>query len=235
MDELNLDLLMSFVEQHFHLTGEFLSQEKALEDYGIPAGHYKQLLENPACRTALEEKGVIFERFENKDWTAKSLTPLQLLTANTMLDVIDTRSQKKKLQDLGVHTQTYQAWLKDPVFKEYLGNRAAAMLGDNAHEADLALLDRIRSGDMKAISMWYEMTGKFVPQRANAANVDIQNVLIKVIEIITEEVTDPQDAIRISNRLRSLAMARNVAGALTGSEDEPIEVPEVVPVRELES
>lgn len=226
--------LVSFIEQHYALTGKILSADQALEEFGIPVGHYNSVLDDPKCKEALEEKGIVFQRFTG-DWTAKSLTPKQLLAANSMLDLTDTRSQKKKLQDLKVHTQTWQSWLKDPVFKEYLATRASQMINENEHEADLALLDRIRSGDMKAISLYYEMSGKFVPQRAGNNNVDIQNLLIKVIEIITEEVTDTDDAIRISNRLRALATARNVAGAIMGSDDEPINVPEVVEIRDIRS
>lgn len=230
---LNEELIRSFIEQQYNLTGKILTAEQAFEEFGIPVGHYKKVLSNPLHREALEEKGLIFERFEASDWSKDALTPKQLMTANAMLDLTDTRSDKKKLQDLEVHTQTWQAWLKDPVFKNYLRVRAEQMIGDNAHQADLAFLDRIRAGDMKAIGMWYEMTGKYTPQRANASQVDVQNILTKVIEVIIEEVDDRDTAIRISNRLRALIGARNMASALMG-EEEQIVVPEVVNIRSIE-
>ena len=232
----DLDAVLAFVEQHYYLTGEFLSAEAAFKQEGIPSALYKTALSQDGVKDALEEKGVVFARLE-EGWQSKSLTPIQLLTANTLLDLTDTRSQKKKLSDLQVNTQTYNAWLKDPVFKEYISKRAKQMIGDNEHEVDLALIDRIRAGDLKAIEYYNEMTGRFVKQRATTnQQVDIQNVLIKVIEIITEEVNDPQTAMNISNRLKSLITARNVAGALVGDMDaDPITLPEVVKVRrELE-
>ena len=226
-----IELIRSFIEQQFHLTGQLLTAEQALEEYGIPVGQYNAVLKDPDQRAALEEKGVVFARFEAEDFSKHSLTPKQLMVGNMILDVTDTRSQKKKLQDCEVHTQTWNAWLKDPVFKNYLRTRAEQMVGENAHEADLAFLDRIRAGDMKAITLYYEMTGKYTPQRANASQIDVQNVLTKVIEIIIEEVDDKDTAIRISNRLRAMIGARNMASALVG--EESIETPEVVSVRSV--
>lgn len=237
-NQFDKSLLLSFIEQHFNLTGQILSAEKAYEEFGIPHTHYNSVLNDTACREALIEKGVIFERFEKDDWTSKSLTPTQLAVANTLLDLTDRRSEKKKLQDLEVHTQTYQSWLKDPVFKEYIATRARQMIGDNEHQVDLALLDRIQAGDIKAITYYNEMTGRFVPQRAfttRTDQVDVQNILVKIIEIITEEVSSKDDAMRISNRLRALVTARNVAGALLSDESEPIQIPEVIKVRELDA
>ena len=229
------EMILSFIEQHFYLTGELLSAEKAYQEFGIPVGMFNKVLKDPGTREALEEKGMVFSRYEEDNWTGKALTPKQLAVANSLLDLTDTRSEKKKLQDLEVHTLTYNAWLRDPVFKKYLAERAKQMIGDNEHQVDLALIDRIKAGDLKAIAYYNEMTGRFVPQRANASQVDIQNVLVKVIEIIAEEVTDKDDALRISNRLKSMIGARNIAGALVGAEEDPIVIPEVVKVREIES
>jgi hypothetical protein len=222
--------LVTFLDQQYALTGTILSAEKAFKEYGIPVPKYKSAMENPDVRRALSERGIIFERFDVDDWTSKSLTPIQLLVANSLLDLTDTRTNKKKLQDLEVSTQTYNAWLKDPVFKDYIHKRASQMIGENEHEVDLALLDRIRSGDLKAIAYYNEMTGRFVPQRASSMQVDPVNLVTKILEIITEEVSDPKELMNISNRLKSMIAARTVAGALVG-EEEPIMVPEIAPTR----
>lgn len=226
------DNLITFLHQQYSLTGSILSAEKAYQDYGIPVPKYKSALENPDVRRALSERGIVFERFDVDDWTSKSLTPTQLVVANSLLDLTDTRTNKKKLQDLDVSTQTYNAWLKDPVFKDYIHKRAQQMIGENEHEVDLALLDRVRSGDLKAIAYYNEMTGRFVPQRATSSmQVDPVNLVTKILEIITEEVSDPKELMNISNRLKSMIAARTVAGALVGGEEEPIVVPEIAPTR----
>lgn len=234
--------LLTFLDQQYHLTGTLLTAEKAYEEYGIPVKDFEQAFKKPAFRDALTERGVVFERIspyaDNAKWISKSLTPIQLLAANSLLDLTDTRTNKKKLQDLGITTAKYNAWLKDPVFKDYLSARAKQLIGDNEHEVDLALLDRVRSGDMKAISYYNEFTGRYTPassrQTPNAnGNIDVQVILVRVIEIINEEVQDPKEILAISNRLRSLIGANNMANALMLGEDEPIEIPEVVQVREI--
>lgn len=222
--ELNL---ATFINQHYGLTGEILSAEKAEQEYQIPTVKYANAFSNKDFRAALEEYGIVFQRFDKDDWTSKSLTPVQLIVANSLLDLTDTRSQKKKLQDLNVSTLTYNAWLKDPVFKDYIHRRAEQLIGDNQHEVDTALLDRVRAGDLKAIQYYNEYTGRFVQQRANGTNVDVQGLLIKVIEIIDLHVTDANSKLAIANEFKKLIAARNMAGALTGIDDDPILMPEI--------
>lgn len=226
MSEFELNLA-TFVNQHYGLTGEILSAEQAEKEFQIPVVKYTSAFANPDFRKALEEYGIVFQRFDKDDWTNKSLTPIQLLVANTLLDLTDTRSQKKKLQDSNVSTLTYNAWLKDPVFKDYIHRRAEQLIGDNQHEVDTALLDRVRAGDLKAIQYYNEYTGRFVQQRANGSNVDIQGLLIKVIEIIDLHVTDADAKLAIAQEFKKMIAARNMAGALTGVDDDPILVPEI--------
>lgn len=225
--------LVTFLDQHYQLSGELLTAERAFKEFGIPVGQFKAALDNTEVREALVERGIIFERFERDDWTKESLTPMQLMVANQLLDLTDTRTNKKKLQDLGVSTLQYNAWLKDPVFKNYMHKRAEQMIGDNKHEADAALLDKIRSGDLKAIAYYNEWTGRFVQQRGPANQVDVGMLVIRVLEIIEEEVEDPETLVKIGERLRGLIAARNTANALIGAEDDAIVVPEVIQVREV--
>jgi hypothetical protein len=220
--------LVTFLTQQYGLTGKLLTADRALQEFGIPAGEFTKAIENPNVRAALVERGIVFERFDESSWTSKSLTPIQLLVANSLLDLTDTRSQKKKLQDLETSTVTYQAWLKDPVFKEYLHKRAEQLIGENQHEVDSALLDRVRAGDLKAIAYYNELTGRFVQaSRTQSGNVDIQSIIVKIIEIVDECVTLQEDKLKVGQKLKQLISARNMAGALVG-DDDPIVVPEVV-------
>lgn len=236
--ELNL---ITFLDQHYRLTGKLLSAKAAFDEYAIPEQQYTKALNKVHVREALAERGVVFERF-NDDWTAHSLTPIQLLVANSVLDLTDTRTTKKKLQDLGVATTTYDAWMKDPVFKAYIQTRAEQMLGDNRHEAATALLDKVRSGDVKALEFYYELTGVYVRPRAGQ-NVDISQLIVKIIEIIDEEVDDPETLRRLSGRIKGAIAARSTAAALLGNglpvgTEDDIVIPQVVkarPINELES
>lgn len=212
-----------------------LSAEQAFNEYGIKANDFTTALNKENVRSALAERGVVFERL-NEDFTAHALTPIQLLVANSLLDLTDTRSNKKKLQDLGIATLTYNAWLKDPVFRDYLSKRANQMIGDNVHEVDLALLDKIRAGDLKAIEYYNEMTGRFVRAKAGQ-NVDVMGLITRIIEIIDEEVDDPAVLERLATRIKGAISARSTAMALTGGGpvgDDDIIVPQVVKALPLE-
>jgi hypothetical protein len=224
--------LVTFLVQQYNLEGKLLSADQAFNQYGIPNKDYTDALNSEDVREALAERGVVFERF-NDDFTAESLTATQLLVANSLLDLTDTRTNKKKLQDLGVATSTYATWLKDPVFKAYMHRRAEQMIGDNQHEVDTALLDKVRSGDLKAIAYYNEYTGRFVQQKSGT-NVDVSQLIVKIIEIIDEEIDDPATLNRVSLRLKGMIAARNTANALMGGDADAIVVPEVVKARPLE-
>lgn len=171
-------------------------------------------------------------------WQDKTLTPIQLMVANAMLDLVDTRSQKKKLQDMGVSTAQYQMWLKSPVFSDYLKLRAEAMLGENQHEAHLALIDKVRMGDMKAIAYYNEMTGRYTTQSSSTPGTsqvtDFKNLLIKILEIINDEIQEPAAAMRIAEKFKTLMTMNRMADELVGNvAAETFDAPEVMENREL--
>lgn len=206
------------------------------KEYGYSEQEFTDLITSTAVVKALGERGFPCRRLEAvEEATVKKakLTPIQLIVANTMLDLADTRSTKKKLQDLGCTTATYQMWLRDENFSAYLRERAEALVGDVQHEAMLSLVDRVQSGDIKAIQYYHEITGRFVPQSANngvGSSHDMQGMIVRIIEIIIDEVDDPQTALRISDRLKGLVTGAQIAGILPV---EQVSVPEIAKAREL--
>lgn len=185
-------------------------------------------------------------------WKDKTLSPLQYVTANMMLDMTDQRSEKKKLQDLGVSTQTYAMWKRDPVFNEYIMQRAELVLDDSLPDIHMALADKARMGDVSAIKFLYEMTGRYKQETASGAAgtsqiSDFRTLLIQILEIINEEVDDPETAIRIGERFKLLTTMHQSADALMSIADskaigltnvaaksEPSFIqPEVMPARQL--
>jgi len=193
-------------------------------------------MDSKAVQDALIERGVNLPDLSTIEdqWKSAALTPEQLIVANTMLDMYDGRSNKKRLSDLGVKSATYQSWLRDPVFRDYLKRRAEALFGDLEHEAYLALMDRVAAGDIKALEFYFEMTGKYT--RVSASNrgsdLDLQAILTQIILVVTDEVTDPQMVVRITERLKKLGTAHHVAGNVLESGEEII-VPQIAENREL--
>lgn len=212
---------ITLADQYWLIHGVLFTKEQAEETYGLPSSWYDKFIADAGVLAALKERGLkgLPAAKAGALWKEHVLTPEQLLIANTMLDLVDTRSQKKKLADNNIATRTYNRWLKDPAFQNYLRERAESMLGENQHEAHLALLDKVRLGDIKAIQYYNEMTGRYTQAAARNGNgpnsvVDVQNLLIRILEIVQDEVDDPNTIIKISERLKALGNASTIAGEL---------------------
>lgn len=251
LSDFELDLI-TFLDQQWSLTGVLLTAEQAESQFGIPVGKYEAAFRNETFKEALIERGIELRGFNGKeltakdDWRAKSLTPTQLAVAQALMDLTDNRSQKRKLSDFGISSTQYQRWLKDPVFKDYMRERANQILGDNVHEINLALLDRIRTGDIKAIEYANEMMGIYTRRaeqnKAEAKEsrekeppkpaIDVNLLVTRIIEIVLEEVSSPDEQRAISERLRQMILARSMSTALL--DEDPIVPPEVAPTRSKE-
>lgn len=185
---------LNFLEQYWFEYGLIPTGDRAVE-LGIPKDLYESSFKSAEFRKDCLERGISLKGLPavgngtKAEWQNYMLTEEQLTVANVLLDMTDTRSAKKKLQDLGVSTAKYQAFLKDPGFQNYIRARAENALGDNQHEAHLALIDRVRSGDMGAIKYFNELTGRYVPARGDEA-MNVTMVLIRVLEIIQRFVSD---------------------------------------------
>lgn len=229
--EVELDFV-TYVHQQWLLTGEVPPKPDGLPD---------EVYKSDWVANALQERGITWppvgtDSDPTLEWKHTGLGPVQLLVANALLDVADTRSIKKKLQDNGVSLAKYQSWLRDEKFNSYLKTRAEQLLGSHQHEARLALMDRVSRGDVKAIQFYLELTGEYVPDRGNnsaAQFADIQGLLVKVVEIISDEVDDPAIAARIADRFKTIMTARNIVGGLIAGEAEGITQPEIAAPRQM--
>jgi hypothetical protein len=193
--------LLTFIEQRYLLHGDIPTRDVCVEHDVCGAAFYTSCLGNDDFRHALIIRGINVRGLSGKDNGV--LTEEQLLVANAMLDLRDNRSQKKKLNELGVSTQKWESWLRDPGFQSYLRGRAENLLGDNLHESHLALVDRVRSGDINAIKYFNEITGRYVPNASD--KVDVNAVLMAVLEVLQRHVKDPDTLLAVSDDLRSLS------------------------------
>lgn len=230
---------VTILDYEWHLKG-VLDSESIKEEYGFTDTEWTSLCSSDAVQRALTERGVSLKTIAPDSEVVKAagrakLTPIQLIVANSILDLVDTRPIKKKLQDCNVTPYQYQSWLKDPEFKNYMIERSEGLLGDVQHEAMLALVDKVMSGDMKAITYYHELTGRYVQQsssnQGNSSSHDLQQMIVRIIEIIVDEVDDFAVATRINERLKGLVMGNQIAGTLAVP-DAPV-VPEIAPAREL--
>jgi hypothetical protein len=195
---------LNFLEQYWYEHGALPTKDYCT-NLGLDTNNLWANFSKPAFRDAVLSRGISLAtlEFAPGDPRGKLLTEEQLAVANVMLDLRDNRSQKKKLQELQIPTQKWEAWLRDPAFSHYIRTRAENALGDNQHEAHLALVERVRSGDVSAIKYFNELTGRYLPQRSN--NVDVGLVLLRVVEILQKHISDPELQEAIGQDLMQLA------------------------------
>lgn len=249
----------SLMNQYYLIKGRLMPIKVAVEDYSFEEQEFADLFNSPNVKAMLKERQVVvrsklveslnpegvpvLSEEDSKDWKLKGLSPQQLIVANAMLDLVDTKSEKKRLQDLNVSTRTWDTWMSDPVFNAYMRDRAEAMLANSQHLAHVALLDKVRGGDLKAIEYMNELNDRYIKKPPPAAqssvtvnnnNFDTKTIVGKVIEIITDEVEDTQTAMRIGDRLRLLMGAQIINGEFVEAE-EPIVIPEIREPRKLSS
>lgn len=202
--------LLDLIEQDYFLTRYIPTKDTCLEKYGIAKTVYTNAFKKALFRESLEQRGIIIRGIEDVNSSLHGLTPRQLACFNTMLDLTDNRSRKKKLQDLKVSTVEYEGWLRDPAVQHYLRQRTEGALQDNQHEAHLALIDNIRQGDLPSIKYFNEVTGRYNPQQS----IDVAVILTKVTEIIMRNVRDAEIQANIAEELLSLAAGAGLSSAM---------------------
>lgn len=220
--------LLNFLEQYWYTYGAIPTQLRA-EELGIPAKLWNDSFGNAEFRKQCLDRGISLRGLKLEDqsnfdpeWKQLMLTEEQLTVANILLDTTDNRSFKKKLQDLGISTAKYESFKKDPTYQAYIQSRAESMLGDNQHEAHIALIDRVRSGDMSAIKYFNEITGRYVPSRGES-NINVTLILMQMLEIIQRHVRDLGTQELIAQEFLALSEpTRAIQGALVPTPEAPI-------------
>ena len=206
---------INFCEQWWFTHGQ-LPTKDAVESMGLPANSWWKYFGDADFRDSLLTRGISLKGLAGtgpNEPRSQILTEEQLVVANTLLDMRDNRSQKKKLEQLGISTQKYQGWLRDPAYQNYIRTRGENALGDNQHEAHLALVERVRVGDISAIKYFNEITGRYVPSKDS--NINISQILMMVIETIQRHVTDPDTQEAIAEDLLRLIQIGRMEEALT--------------------
>jgi hypothetical protein len=192
----------AYIETYYNQTGELPSMERLKLDF--PEKTARALTEDfKAAAVKLETKGYGITK---KDY----LTPEQLAVANSILNLADKRSITKKLQDFSVSPAKYANWKKNPIFNGYLRERSEALLGDSVSDVHLALIDSASSGDIQAIKLFYEITGRHTQH--SQQNVNVQVMLTGVIEAVAKYVKDPEVLQKIAGEIQEASQ-----GVLSGN------------------
>ena len=211
-----------------------LTDERLRDEYGYTASELNSYYADDRIKEALAERGINVSQIRPEEGIKHAkLSPIQLIVANRLLDLTDNRSDKKKLQDSGVTTLQYSAWLSDPEFTGYMRERAEGLLGSSQHEILLALMDKVKARDTSAIKLALEVTGRHVSQTSGnngPSQHDVSGIIMRVVEIIIDEVEDQPTAMRIAERLQGLVTGAQIAGVMASP---AVVIPEIAQPREI--
>lgn len=208
--------IIGFCESQWFLRGSLPTPETLSDKFNMTSKAITLFLSRDEVKASFNARGIPI--IQGRDLTAEQVTVI-----NLMLNLSDTRSERKKLADSDVTARQWEAWKRDPKVREYMRTRSEDILNGAIPEAHIALVDRVRTGDISALKFYYEMTGRYTGQQSG---MDPKVLLGKVFDIITKHVQNPVVLEAIAAEFRVLAGLDSAANLKT----EPPVAGEVVPV-----
>lgn len=194
---------LATVQVLFNETGSFPTIDDCAERWpNIPRATWAKIFATEQFEKALDYHGIAFE-------PGLGLSYEQNMVLLSLADHSDRRNQGVKLRELGVPVSRFQSWMRDATF-------AAArkrLAENNLKDAEALLVDKVITradeGDMAAIKLGLEMTGRYNPNAASVA--DARAVVQSIIELLIYELKDQPDVLkRIVTGIESRAVGYSV-------------------------
>jgi hypothetical protein len=136
-------------------------------------------------KEALLYRGVL-----GNDADSPGLSIEQQYALTILSDPTDRRTLAGKLRQMHIPAPRYQAWLKQPLFKEHLNKLTKEAYADYLPSIRTSMISKALEGDDKAQERILAITGEWDP---NARSIlDARTVVMTVIESVIKHVTDPE-------------------------------------------
>lgn len=159
---------------------------------GIPT--IEQIQKYCSCQVASISKVLVTSEFRSVmrlrgyPMETTTLSPEQVFAVSIITNPTNRKPLAAKLKMCGIPYSTYRAWLKQPHFMEYISKISEDMLGEHVADVHTRVVEKATGGDIQAIKLYYELTGRHDPQRQQM--VDINNIIGLLLEVITRYVPD---------------------------------------------
>lgn len=207
LSDIELDLVF-FVERFHSSMGVAPTDVQINQRFtGLTPQLLNDFKQNPLVLKSFAARGIIYPPAEDR------FTPDQMHAVATMLDLVDRRSDEKKLRDIGISTRQWATWLQDNEFAGYLKDRSEKLLANSTHEMHKGLLKGVRQGNLAAVRTAYEITGRFDPNKEQ--QIDVRRVLHTFIEVLQKFIKDPVLLHSIAMELSQVASAESYANGLS--------------------
>lgn len=184
--------LITALEQHWNEYGNLPTGDKLVAQNVVSSvEEYNDLINSDFVLRAMDILGI------KTDPDLQILTPQQLAAAQVMFDFHDGRSDIKKLRDLKISSQTWDNWLKDPVFQKYMQTKITNLYELNTHEVDKALFLKARSGNIEAIRLMNAVLGRYQTiETPKIGNVEAHVFVMKLFEVLQMHLIEQPDKLR---------------------------------------
>lgn len=196
------------VEQFYKENKYFPGTKTVAELTTLPQDDVSVILDSSIVKKYFESLGIdsnavpLAKRGELKRNQTR-LTDKQLAVAEVILNPMDKRNHTAKLNSLGVNPTTYQGWTSNKTFSDYMRKRAEDMFGEAMPLAQEALVRKVMRGDMGAIKLYMEMTGKYNKNQIESGR-DFKMLVWKLIEVLQKHIKDPALLQMISTEIKEL-------------------------------
>jgi len=197
--------VLNYVEQVFWETGLCSTPERVAEELHLNPATVRKAYTNETFKTQLAARGIDPEGLivpGKLIQESKALSAKQIVCANMMLNLHDKRSEREKLALIGVSSQQYHAWLRQPAFIEFLRKRGEALFSSSDFLAYKSLVQNVKAGDNKSLELFFRMRGIYRPEIN--VNINIEAVLTRVVEVISAHVKDPHIINAIATELENI-------------------------------
>lgn len=206
LSDIELDVVF-FIERFAVTNGAAPTKAQINQRFtGLNDEWHAAFAENPLIIRSLKARGIVWPAMEDR------LTDEQMHAAAVMSDIYDRRSDEKKLRDLGITTRKWAMWMLDEQFAAYVLDRSERMLTNSIPEAHKGLLKGVRNGNVAAVKMLYEVTGRYRPDQEQ--QIDIRRVLHTFIEVLQKYIRDPVVLHKIAMDLSNIASAESYSNGL---------------------
>lgn len=203
LTQLQLDAI-HYIEQVWFIDRSIPTAERIAEAVNVTLQTVKKWLESEKFNYILQYKGI------KTPSPSGVLSAQQLMLVNALLNVSDKRSERQKLEECGVTPQRYAAWRKDPGFLDYMHKRAEQLFQDSGDVAYMSLLRNMQSGNLQATKLYLEMTGKYQSSSRLDVNFNLENFLVKLIEVLQARIKDPQLLEQLAQDIEAMMEGRPV-------------------------
>ncbi len=186
--------LINYYELQWHLRHHVPTIEEVSKYLKLSQVTVNYYLQRQPVIKGLDNRGIPWRQHSQEE-----LTATQVAAAVTVMNFTDVRSNKDKLDQLGINESQYYAWLNDPQFKNLIDNLADQNLKNIRPTAITEFTKLINKGDWQAIRYYLDVTGSVQNNDAPQSEV----LLGMIIEIIQKHVKDQDVMIAIAQDMKA--------------------------------